>query len=217
MGGMGSGRSGGRPTVQSGLTLDVSKLLRDRCFQPGRSTKGRLQWTYSHSDASLAQMAYVSVMGEERGRAILFYSTTDYWTGEPRNVECAVDLDTTSQPFGGRRWWFRCPQTGRRVRKLHMPAGSLRFASRQAHRLAYPSQRQSPRDRATNRAFRLRHRLGDYEGGVGDPLPKPKWMRWATYEREVERVYEADAICDAYLAGLVERFLGARLGANHAD
>jgi hypothetical protein len=30
MGGYGSGRSGGRPTTESGLTMSLSKLLRDR-------------------------------------------------------------------------------------------------------------------------------------------------------------------------------------------
>jgi hypothetical protein len=32
MGGMGSGRSGGRPTVEDGLTLNLNKLIRERTF-----------------------------------------------------------------------------------------------------------------------------------------------------------------------------------------
>ena len=37
MGGTGSGRWGGRPTVESGLTLNLGKLLRDGFCQPGQS------------------------------------------------------------------------------------------------------------------------------------------------------------------------------------
>ena len=35
MGGYGSGRTGGRPTTDNGLTLDLSKLRRDGLFRPG--------------------------------------------------------------------------------------------------------------------------------------------------------------------------------------
>jgi hypothetical protein len=45
MGGYGSGRSGGRATTDSGLTLTLSKLLRDQSFQPGFATSGSLVWT----------------------------------------------------------------------------------------------------------------------------------------------------------------------------
>ena len=35
MGGLGSGRSGGGPTVDDCLTLDLSKLFRNRCARSG--------------------------------------------------------------------------------------------------------------------------------------------------------------------------------------
>ena len=45
MGGYGSGRSGGRPTTENGLTLSLSKLLRDRLFRPGCVCSSSLVWT----------------------------------------------------------------------------------------------------------------------------------------------------------------------------
>ncbi|MPZ32630.1 MAG: hypothetical protein GEV13_16805 [Rhodospirillales bacterium] len=33
---------------------------------------------------------------------------------------------STAQPFGGVRWWFLCPATGRRVAKLWLPQGGDR-------------------------------------------------------------------------------------------
>ena len=80
-----------------------------------------------------------------------------------------------SQPFGGRRWWFVCPRTGRRAAKLHLPNGAFTFASRQAYRLAYACQREPAHDRALRSAFKLRAKLGG-DGGIGDYFPKPKWM-----------------------------------------
>jgi hypothetical protein len=91
----------------------------------------------------------------------------------------AATLETRPQPFGGRRWWFVCPRSGHLVAKLHLPNGAYTFASRRACRPGYRSQREAPRDRSITRAFKLRDRLGG-EGGIGDYIPKPKWMRWST-------------------------------------
>ena len=44
MDGYGSGRYYGRPTTESGLTLNLSKLLRDGLFRPG-AWGGSLVWT----------------------------------------------------------------------------------------------------------------------------------------------------------------------------
>lgn len=206
MGGMGSGRSGGRPTVEGCLMLDMTTLLREGLLQRAAKVSGSMTWP-TRNGCGFISMGFVATLGAEDGELSLRYSATDYWTGEPRNLDYVIRLVATPQPFGGVRWWFKCPMTGRRVSKLHMPAGRLTFASRQAYRLGYASQRQSPRDRAISQAFKLRRRLGDYRGGVGDCVPKPKWMRRATYERELDRVWAADELCDAHLAGLVERLL----------
>ena len=71
-----------------------------------------------------------------------------------------------------------------RAAKLYLPDGAFTFASRQAYRLAYRSQREAPHNRALRRAFKLRDKLGA-DGGIGDFVPKPKWMRWPTYDRKL--------------------------------
>jgi len=75
---------------------------------------------------------------------------------------------------------------------------------RRAYRLGYPSQRESPRDRSITRAFKLRGRLNG-EGGIGDYIPKPKWMRWKTYEREIARIEAAEEINNGYLWALEQQ------------
>ena len=44
MGGFGSGRHGGRPTVENGLTLDINRLIRQQCIVPGNHLAGTLTW-----------------------------------------------------------------------------------------------------------------------------------------------------------------------------
>jgi hypothetical protein len=64
--------------------------------------------------------------------------------------------------------------------------GAFTFASRWAYRLAYPCQREPVHYRDLRRAFKLRGKLGGH-GGIGDYIPKPKWMRWPSYDRKLEK------------------------------
>ena len=208
MGGYGSGRSGGRPTVESGLTLDIAKLLGDRLFRPGQRWDGSIVWTRSGTGECVASIGYQAFLDDEGGRVRLHYTTTQ-WAGDKHDSDYWIALTTTPQPFGGRRWWFICPLTGDRVPKLHLPPGAFTFASRRAHKLAYRSQRETPRDRALGRAFKLRRRLGDH-GGIGDDIAKPKGMRWRTFEREMAKVEAAEDVCNANLVSFARR-LGLRV------
>jgi len=70
---------------------------------------------------------------------------------------------------------------------LHLPPGALTFASRRAYRLAYRSQR-----------------VGR-DGGIGDPIPKPKGMRWATFDREVQKVEALEAVINGHLWVFVQK------------
>jgi hypothetical protein len=133
----------------------------------------------------------------------LKYSTTQL-DGERRDSSYWIQLVTTPQPFGGRRWWFLCPLTGRRATKLHLPEGALTFSSRQAYRLAYACQREPSHERALRCAFKLRGKLGA-EGGIGDYVAKPKWMRWRTYDRATARIDKAEEVVDAHTALLLDR------------
>jgi hypothetical protein len=197
MGGIGSGNHGGKPTVEDGLVLDINRLIRQGTFKPGRAWGGSIVWSEVHSGRQTASIGYEAHMGEEYGWARLSYTTTDYWSGEKTKHDYRIELVTTPQPFGGRRWWWVCPRRGDLVSKLYKPNGGGIFASRKAHRIAYRSQRESPRDRAIGRAFKLRRRLGS-SGGIGAYIPKPKGMRWKTYDHEMERISRAEATVTAH-------------------
>jgi hypothetical protein len=202
MGGYGSGRSSGRPTTESGLTLTLSKLFRDGLFRPGNAW-GSLVWTNTTTGERIGSISYETHLSQESGRVRLKYTTTR-WDGERRESDYWIQLETTLQPFGGRRWWFICPRTGRRAAKLHLPNGAFTFASRQAYRLAYACQREPAHDRALRSAFKLRAKLGG-DGGIGDYIPKPKWMRWRTYDRAMARIDKAEEVVEAHTAFLLDR------------
>ena len=60
-----------------------------------------------------------------------------------------------------------------------------------------------PHDRALRRAFKLRGKLGG-DGGIGDYVSKPKWMRWPTYDRKLEEIFAAEEVVDAHLLAFVQ-------------
>jgi hypothetical protein len=59
-------------------------------------------------------------------------------------------------------------------------------------------------DRALRRAFKLRAKLSA-DGGIGDYILKPKWMRWRTYERATARIDKAEEAVEAHTAFLLDR------------
>ena len=214
MGGFGSGRSGRRPTVESARTLDLNQLVREGIIKAmTRTWNGTLTWRNIATGEVTSKIGYTSHVEQQSGHLRLNYTITREWSCEKIPVEFVVQLWSTECRFGGRRWWFECPLTGRRVTKLYLPNGATRFASRQAYQLPYASQRETPRDRALSRAWKARSRVNGI-GGIGDPCLKPKWMRRKTFDRLMKRVEAAENVVDHHTAVIAEnlfRKTGERL------
>jgi hypothetical protein len=67
MGGLMSGRYGGRPTVESTPTLDLYKLIRQGFFRPGHSLSGSIVWTRAGSDEPIGAIDYEAHMTGNKG------------------------------------------------------------------------------------------------------------------------------------------------------
>jgi hypothetical protein len=112
--------------------------------------------------------------------------------------------------FGGLQWYAVCPKTARRVRVLYRPLGATYFASRHAwgRRAAYASQFLDPIGRAWRTKAKVKAALlGDEDPDEWDLPPKPKGMRWATYENWVARYDAAEEMLDAQLAMAAARLM----------
>jgi hypothetical protein len=92
-----------------------------------------------------------------------------------RSVRDRIRLVWTVPTYGGQRWWFLCPRTGRRTTKLYVPDGGRHFWSRDAYGLGYACQRE-------DRFSRLQRRAGNAEptarrrgvGKLGQPSGQAK-------------------------------------------
>ena len=204
MGGFGSGRSGGRPTVESALQLDIDSMIRSGAIQPGCHVTGEMHLNLYDDEINVKFESRAGSAGN--GWLRLRYQMTDCWSGQEVEIDDKIALTTSRPRFGGLRWWFVCPRQNRRVRTLYLPPGGRHFWCRRAYRLAYASQRETSFDRALRRARKLYRRLG------GDPADdqypdKPKRMRWTTYNRLIDKLVAADEVVDEQLAPLMARWL----------
>jgi hypothetical protein len=109
-----------------------------------------------------------------------------------------------------RRWWFATEN--RRVRQLYLPLGGRRFRSRHAYRLVNASQQEALCERARRRERKLRRRLGGFGGDPMDiPYPeKPRLMRWATYNRLLDKLMAAWRVAERAADERIFAFLARR-------
>jgi hypothetical protein len=157
--------------------------LRQRAGLLTRPTGGYSQWRFRGQVATLVRWR-TDVSCAPR-------LTLEYLLAGADSEPDHFPLVSTSPHLGGVRWWILC-RCGRRVAQLCLPRGASRFRCRHCYRLAYQCQREKPEWRAYRRVDKIATRLSpewakdlvpaDVLDGVFLP-PKPKWMRWRTYDR----------------------------------
>jgi hypothetical protein len=160
-----------------------------------------MRWTNNYTGDEVATALISGNMGPQVGWLRLQLGSLDQ----------TVDLVSQPRHFGGRQWYFECPVTYRRCTALWMPPGASRFCSRQAwgtRRVAHSSQFLDPDNRAHRGKAKIKAKLlADLDPDDWELPPKPKWMRWRTYNRYEERFDRYEAILEDGLVELMAKFL----------
>ena len=205
MGGPTSGRRGGQATVEGcqSLILNIDRVMQGytkalRKFplqtpsddQPLTLPWNTLRWTRSGEPWAEVEMRLE--LRANDGAVWLSYDI-DHVSQKTGPQDYTVAMIATPCRFGGKRWWWICPVTNKRVANLYLPNGGDRFLSRSAYGLSYLSQRQAPFGRMHERSRKLYVKLAaDYRGLSWERPAKPKGMHWKTYEAICARL-EAEA------------------------
>ena len=222
MGGYGSGRPATSPTIEgtASLALDVNRVMAPvmralRRHGMAGVPEGQTvtlappawRWTRAGEAEPWAEVRISLTLGPDWGEAVLSYDI-DHLTCPTGPQRETVRLATSPCRFGGVRWWWVCPASGRCCAKLYLPNGGRWFLSRDAYRLGYASQRGTWIDRAHGRARRLHRKLGSDCYAFHQAIPdKPKRMRWRTYERIAAALIETEAQLDHDFIAGAERIL----------
>ena len=170
-----------RVRLEDGLKLDLSKLLREGLGPPGRIPwPAEIRWTSNRSGEIAKGWITLKKEGDDRGSLRIVLGS----------LEQRLDLIAQPRHFGGQQWYFRCPMTGGKCSVIWLPPAADRFCSRQAwgKQVAYSTQFEAPFNRAISAREKVKARLiGNLNPRDWKLPPKPKWMRWDTYERLAER------------------------------
>ncbi len=197
------GRNRTRVCLQDGLSLNLNRLMRRRFLAPGFvSGPFRIVWTYTYTGEEFAQ-GLIS--------ADLSQATFGWLRIQIGKLDQKIQLVRLSRHFGGGQWYFICPFKNRRCSVVWYPNGARAFGSRQTwgRQVAYSTQFQPRHDRALAKAQAIRVRLGGPKWAGIDELdpPKPKGMRWRTYEQLITRSRQLEAIADARLFSIMNQWL----------
>ena len=149
---------------------------------------GKLATTASLSDYPKMTITSVKHRLGQHAKAIrLDYS----FRGKPYGYD--VGITTSSCHYGNYRYWFICPNCGKRVGVLYC-AGL--YVCRQCIGANYATQLMQPIDKLFSKVAKIRHRLQWQQGIAHGHGSRPKGMHRKTYDRLVS---EHDRIADNLL------------------
>ena len=181
----GAGRPGYRLTAELARRIDIRRWHRGGELRDGSSFSWH--WTL---DGEVTGSIGVYV---REGYIRLGYSIEG---SDGQRQDASQHIKTTATPchYGGTRPWFECPICHARAGVLYLRSG--RFACRHCQRVSYRSQSGSAIERVCNRFHKL-----DAQVMAG----KPKWQRWATYDRLCSKHEAASEQFEMVLSGRLAR------------
>ena len=188
-----------RVCLENGLKLDLNRLIRQGFIRPGFTSGAKIiRWSYAYTGEEIA--GGIITAGMEHSQ--------DGWMRiQIGKLEQSIALRAEPRHFGGRQWYFICPDTRRRVSVLWYPSGARHFASRHAWRgqVAYKSQFETREDRAHRGQDKIKARLGNTDNTNRSFPEKPKWMRWRTFARYFQKFEAYDETLDNVMLRLVKK------------
>jgi hypothetical protein len=190
-----------RVRLESGFKLDLNRLIRRGFIRPGVITGAvGIAWTDKYTGDEIASGLITADLSSIEG----------WFRIQLGRLDQRIMLTTRRRHFGGRQWYFVCPYTNRPASVLWKPPGAQSFASRQKwqRQVAYASQFMDRDARAHQGKAKINSRLcsiGGFDPDKWDLPPKPKWMRWKTYNRMVEKFDRYEAMLDEDLLEMAMR------------
>jgi hypothetical protein len=167
-----------------------------------------MRWTNSYT-GELTAKAFLTADMRCEHEGTLHIKMTD--------MEQRIILTPRRRKFDGYQWYFMCPYEDRCCSVLWRPPGAKEFRCRQGWygRVAYASQFLGRINRAHRGKAKIKIQLiGELDPDEWDLPPKPKWMRWPTYDRYVERFAKYQAILDENVEELWAKLVASGLLAD---
>jgi len=177
-------------TCESCKSIDVRRWHRERCLEHGQnfSVSGKPNGNIN--------------VRTETDAVVLEFRVKPWGSSAWDSVTQRVTIVRTPCHLGGARPWFVCV-CGRRCALLF--GTSRLFTCRKCAGLHYETQQENPRLHNLSKAQKIRQHLGG-TGNMLEPFPpKPRHMRWKTYQQLRRRAERAHAVSLGFVAAWLRR------------
>jgi len=194
-----------RACLQDGLKLDLNRLARKGYIRFGANIG---MWGIRWSNSYWGEIANGLITADMTNPDNAWFEIS---IGGSKQ---RITLIARPRHFGGRQWFFKCPATDRLATVLWKPPGARRFCSREAwgRQVAYQSQFLDRDSRAHAGQERIKARLiGDLDADERALPPKPKWMRWKTYNKYEAKFDRYEEILDCGCVELAAKLTGLKI------
>jgi hypothetical protein len=121
-------------SVEECFSLDVNLLVKDRFIELGYKDEGLLVWKNQFTGIELGTC---EIQADTTNIDDSWISIT-YATNKTGQVNQGIYLIPTTPNYGGIRWWFECPDCGKKAVKLYL-AKEPHFTCRKCANLTYNS------------------------------------------------------------------------------
>lgn len=191
MGGYGSGnyyRWGNKRTLNDCRCIDINRMVKLGAIKDGVNQSGNWQWIDTETGKQSSVIGYECMTHfADNSYLRLSYKLTD----TDRSIDYKIRLVRTYPRYGGVRFWFICPERGKRVAKLYLIPSDGRFVSRHVYKVYYASQMRGEADRVIDKKWKI---LGKVDGTYFPQ--RPKGMHQKTFDRIAEQFIAQEELCD---------------------
>lgn len=174
-----------QPTIDECLTIKISVLNQWGHLKPGLEESNRTM-AWKRSGFQVGSISYsIRSTGSSQKKMILNYK----YQGQP--VHYTVSIESVITNLGnGKRWYFICPETGKRCMNLISPPRSKYFLHRSAFpELMYNSQKKSKEYRKFEKEFSPIFELERLEEELHSKYRKKHYRGKATpLARKIEKI-----------------------------
>jgi hypothetical protein len=182
------------PNISLALCLDIHRLIK---AAKGYGD-GKMLWSWMRDGERTASINVRLIsLSEATGNLMLDFKSNG------QSVSQSIRVLAEPCRFGGMRWFALCPARGWKSQKLYYFGQG--FYSRKSYgRHTYASRLDGNQG---DRDLRRRDRLlvGKLKSADPDFIPKPKWMRWKTYNALAEQHWRNEEMLDRHMSGLMLR------------
>jgi hypothetical protein len=187
-----------KATVEEACDLTVFQLKGYGMLERGLHAATVITWVERNSGKESRVGVEVNMIGEPYAR--ITYAISD-GQGNTTPYDSRIRLITSPCNLGGVRYWFVCPECGKRVGGLYLVLGRMHFRCRHCNKLTYRSRNRCKVEAWGHTSRQIKKLQSEIKRWTWRGLPTRR-------ARRLYKLYGKMAVLNAHAAAKLEKFKG---------